>query len=61
MAAPRDAVKGSDIVPDWKRFKDSIPLSGEEDSPAKGINFNSASGAPSKQFPCHDSSTPARE
>jgi hypothetical protein len=51
------AVESSHVVPDWKSVKTSVGLSSKQHSAGVGIKFNSADGAPSKQFPSQDASS----
>lgn len=57
VSSPWLAVECGDVVPDGEGVKDAVSLSGEEDSPGIGIDFNSASGAPSKEEPSQDASS----
>jgi hypothetical protein len=53
-SAPRSSVERRNVIPDWEGFKASVGLSGKQDFAGIGINFNSADGAPSKEFPSQD-------
>jgi hypothetical protein len=57
VSAPRLAVEGLHIVPDWEPRQESVPLSGKQNSAAVGIKLNSADGAPSKEFASQDASS----
>jgi hypothetical protein len=57
-SAPQLAIKGSHVVPDWKRREKAVVLSGAQYSAAIGVDFNGADGAESTHDTAEDS--PAR-
>ena len=56
-AFPSLSIKGSHVVPYRESFEQSIALSGEQNSPWIFSKFNSADGAPSKEFSAQDASS----
>lgn len=61
VASPWCPVKGSDVIPDGEGVEHPVALSCEEDSSCVGINLNSADGAPAKELPSQDASSPSGE
>src|SRR6185295_18017392 len=57
VPAPGLAVEGTDVVPYRERFKQPIPLPGEQHASAKGIKLDSADGAPAQQAPSQDAAS----
>jgi hypothetical protein len=49
-SSPWLSVEGTNIIPNGERWKVSFILSLHESSGAKGVDFHSADGSPSKQF-----------
>jgi hypothetical protein len=57
VSSPGAPVESAHVVPDREPRQDSVCLAAQEHGAAEGINFNSASGAPSNEVPSHDSAS----
>jgi hypothetical protein len=49
FSAPRFAVEGADIIPDWELWQDSVPLPLQQDFSAVRFNLDSTDGGMSKK------------
>jgi hypothetical protein len=56
-ASPWSPVEGLDIVPNWESWQPSVALTGEQDAAGVGINFDSADGAPSQDWPSQNAAS----
>ena len=57
VPAPRATDERLHIVPNWESLQHSIGLTLEQDVATKGINLNSADGAPTKQLSAQDAAS----
>jgi hypothetical protein len=60
-STPRSAVEGCNVIPNWKRSKDSVILSRQQYASRIVVDLNGANCSPSKQFACEYSATSACE
>jgi hypothetical protein len=55
-SAPRLAVKGSHVIPDWELGQDAVALSLQQDFPAVRFNLDSAHAGMSEKHSAKDAS-----
>jgi hypothetical protein len=60
-STPGSPIKGSDIIPNWKRLKHSVVLSRQQYVSGVLVSLNGANTAPSREDAAKYSSTSARE
>jgi hypothetical protein len=58
---PWSSVKGSHVIPNWKRLKASVVLSCQQYEAGVSLDLNGASGSPAKEFAAEYAATSACE